>query len=131
MSQGYPDRAPRAASDNPAQRDRPPDIDEVTLPPADPYRVEHELDPEDPAHARVDPQVLRDGGPTSTPGAPTTTGGTAGPASARRIARRGRTVAPTTTGSAGTGKLSSTARGHTSDASAPTSAAGVVIDDWT
>ncbi|GIJ79049.1 hypothetical protein [Micromonospora phaseoli] len=98
-------------------------LDEVTVPPTD---VESELqrqDPDDPADVPIDPTVLRDGGPTRGQGAITTTGGTAGPASARRVARqperhRGK-VAPTTTGDATTGGLSTPAGGSTSDQSAP------------
>lgn len=62
-------------------------LDEVTVPPTD---VESELqreDPDDPADVPIDPTVLRDGGPTRGQGAITTTGGTAGPASSRRVPR--------------------------------------------
>ncbi|MET8306933.1 MULTISPECIES: hypothetical protein [unclassified Micromonospora] len=102
-------------------------VDEVTLPRTDVERVIQDEDPYDPAHQPVDPNVLRDGGPTRGQGAVTTTGGTAGPASVRRVARqperhRG-TVAPTTTGDATTGGLSTPADGgNTSDQS--TSAIG-------
>ncbi|MCM0673969.1 hypothetical protein NCC78_04515 [Micromonospora phytophila] len=96
-------------------------LDEVTVPPTDVQRVIQDTDPEDPAHVRVDPQVLRDGGPTRGQGAITTTGGTAGPASVRRLARqpernRGK-VAPTTTGDATTGGMSTPTGGSTSDQS--------------
>ncbi|WP_018253403.1 hypothetical protein [Salinispora mooreana] len=98
-------------------------LDEVTVPQTDVQRVIQEEDPGDPAHSRIDPQVLRDGGPTRGQGAITTTGGTAGPASVRRVARqperhRGR-VAPTTTGDATTGGLSTPTAGSTSDAAGP------------
>lgn len=98
-------------------------LDEVTVPQTDVQRVIQDEDPGDPAHSRIDPQVLRDGGPTRGQGAITTTGGTAGPASARRVARqperhRGR-VAPTTTGDATTGGLSTPTAGSTSDAAGP------------
>ncbi|MEV4655875.1 hypothetical protein [Micromonospora sp. NPDC049301] len=101
-------------------------LDEVTVPPTDVLRVIQDEDPDDPAHEPVDPNVLRDGGPTGGQGAVTTTGGTAGPASARRVARqperhRGK-VAPTTTGDATTGGLSTQMGGSTSDQS--TSATG-------
>ncbi|MBQ1026789.1 hypothetical protein [Micromonospora sp. C95] len=103
-------------------------LDEVTVPPTD---VESQLqreDPDDPADVPIDPTVLRDGGPTRGQGAITTTGGTAGPASARRVARqperhRGK-VAPTTTGDATTGGLSTPAAGPTSDNSTPTTHQG-------
>jgi len=96
---------------------------EVTVPQTDVQRVIQDEDPGDPAHSRIDPQVLRDGGPTRGQGAVTTTGGTAGPASVRRVARqperhRGR-VAPTTTGDATTGGLSTPTAGSTSDAAGP------------
>ncbi|WP_018214711.1 hypothetical protein [Salinispora vitiensis] len=98
-------------------------LDEVTVPQTDVQRVIQDEDPGDPAHNRIDPQVLRDGGPTRGQGAITTTGGTAGPASVRRVARqperhRGR-VAPTTTGDATTGGLSTPTAGSTSDAAGP------------
>ncbi|GIJ36207.1 hypothetical protein [Micromonospora sediminimaris] len=103
-------------------------LDEVTVPPTD---VESQLqrdDPDDPADVPIDPNVLRDGGPTRGQGAITTTGGTAGPASARRVARqperhRGK-VAPTTTGDATTGGLTTPPAGPTSDNSTPTTHQG-------
>lgn len=98
-------------------------LDEVTVPQTDVQRVIQDEDPGDPAHVRVDPQVLRDGGPTRGQGAITTTGGTAGPASARRVARQPERhpgkVAPTTTGDATTGGLSTPTSGSTSDQSGP------------
>nr|WP_228532759.1 hypothetical protein [Micromonospora sp. ANENR4] len=97
-------------------------LDEVNVPQTDVERVRQELDPDDPADVPVDPTVLRDGGPTRGQGAVTTTGGTAGPASVRRVARQPEKhpgkVAPTTTGDAGTGGLSTPAGGSTSDNSA-------------
>ncbi|SCF29655.1 hypothetical protein GA0074695_5278 [Micromonospora viridifaciens] len=103
-------------------------LDEVTVPQTDVLRVIQEEDPDDPAHTPVDANVLRDGGPTRGQGAVTTTGGTAGPASTRRLARqperhRGK-VAPTTTGDATTGGLSTPAGGSTSDASSAGSQVG-------
>ncbi|MEU5550295.1 MULTISPECIES: hypothetical protein [unclassified Micromonospora] len=103
-------------------------VDEVTVPPTD---VESEIqrdDRDDPAHVPIDPTVLRDGGPTRGQGALTTTGGTAGPASARRVARqperhRGK-VAPTTTGDATTGGMSTPSGGSTSDQSTPATHVG-------
>ncbi|MFI2711197.1 hypothetical protein ACH495_13820 [Micromonospora sp. NPDC018662] len=108
-------------------------LDEVTVPPTDEQRVIQESDPDDPAHVAVDPAVLRDGGPTRGQGAVTTTGGTAGPASVRRVARqperhRGK-VAPTTTGDATTGGLSTPAGGSTSDASASGAQVGNFTDE--
>ncbi len=97
-------------------------LDEVTVPQTDVERMRQELDPDDPADVPVDPTVLRDGGPTRGQGAVTTTGGTAGPASVRRVARQPEKhpgkVAPTTTGDASTGGLSTPAGGSTSDNSA-------------
>ncbi|MER7336152.1 MULTISPECIES: hypothetical protein [unclassified Micromonospora] len=103
-------------------------LDEVTVPRTDVQRVIQDEDPDDPAHVPVDPDVLRDGGPTRGQGAITTTGGTAGPASARRLARqperhRGK-VAPTTTGDATTGGMSTPAGGSTSDQSSTASQVG-------
>lgn len=96
-------------------------LDEVTVPPTDVQRVLQDEDPDDPAHAPVDANVLRDGGPTRGQGAVTTTGGTAGPASVRRLARQPERhpgkVAPTTTGDATTGGLSTPTGGSTSDQS--------------
>ncbi|WP_406036527.1 hypothetical protein OG799_18880 [Micromonospora sp. NBC_00898] len=108
-------------------------LDEVTVPQTDVLRVIQDEDPDDPAHTRIDPNVLRDGGPTRGQGAITTTGGTAGPASARRVARqperhRGK-VAPTTTGDATTGGLSTPAGGSTSDKSASGSQVGNFTDE--
>ncbi|WP_320064816.1 hypothetical protein [Micromonospora sp. RTGN7] len=103
-------------------------LDEVTVPQTDETRVLQEEDPDDVAQARIDPEVLRDGGPTRGQGAVTTTGGTAGPASVRRLARqpeqhRGK-VAPTTTGDATTGGLSTPAGAPTSDQSSSASQVG-------
>ena len=63
----------------------------------------------------IDPEVLRNGGPTETPGMMTTTGGTAGPNSIKPPKNEGK-IAPTTTGDATTGGFTSEA-GSTSDAS--------------
>ncbi|MBL6274559.1 hypothetical protein JMF97_00095 [Micromonospora fiedleri] len=98
-------------------------LDEVTVPPTDVNSAIQRDDPDDPAKVPIDPNVLRDGGPTRGQGAITTTGGTAGPASVRRVARqperhRGK-VAPTTTGDATTGGLSTPRGGSTSDQSTP------------
>ncbi|RIV39782.1 hypothetical protein [Micromonospora radicis] len=98
-------------------------VDEVTVPPTDVESAIQRSDPDDPAKVPIDPNVLRDGGPTRGQGAITTTGGTAGPASVRRVARqperhRGK-VAPTTTGDATTGGMSTPSGGSTSDQSTP------------
>ncbi len=103
-------------------------VDEVTVPPTDVESAIQRDDVDDPAHVPIDPNVLRDGGPTRGQGAITTTGGTAGPASARRLARqperhRGK-VAPTTTGDATTGGLSTPSGGSTSDQSTPATHVG-------
>lgn len=105
--------------------------DEVTLPPSDERREAHARDLDDPADAAADPDVLRDGGPTRTRGTVTTTGGRkAGPASVHRRPRRpGGNVAPTTTGDATTGGMSTPAAGSTSDASSPGSHVGGFTDD--
>jgi hypothetical protein len=70
-------------------------------------------------HRRVDPDVLRDGGPTRNRGVGTTTGGRrAGPASVRRRPRAtGGRVAPTTTGDATSGGMATPRGGTTSDQS--------------
>ncbi|MBY8871305.1 hypothetical protein K7640_05540 [Micromonospora sp. PLK6-60] len=103
-------------------------LDEVTVPRTDVTRVIQDEDPGDPADVPIDPAVLRDGGPTRGQGAVTTTGGTAGPASVRRLARQPErhpgVVAPTTTGDATTGGLSTPAGGATSDQSASASQVG-------
>ncbi|MET7706327.1 hypothetical protein [Micromonospora sp. NPDC005413] len=108
-------------------------VEEVTLPRTDVERIIQEEDPYDPAHQPVDPTVLRDGGPVGGQGAVTTTGGTAGPASVRRVARqperhRGK-VAPTTTGDATTGGLSTPMGGSTSDQSTSATGPGKSIRD--
>ncbi|MEH0935854.1 hypothetical protein V6U80_11915 [Micromonospora sp. CPCC 205543] len=107
-------------------------LDEVTVPQTDPLRVIQELDPDDPADSPIAAEVLRDGGPTRGQGAVTTTGGTAGPASVRRVARqpdRHPDVAPTTTGDATTSGLSTPAGGSTSDKSASGSQVGNFTND--
>ncbi|MET9302850.1 MULTISPECIES: hypothetical protein [Micromonospora] len=108
-------------------------LDEVTVPQTDVERMRQELDPDDPADVPVDPTVLRDGGPTRGQGAVTTTGGTAGPASVRRVARQPEKhpgkVAPTTTGDASTGGLSTPAGGSTSDNSATGAQVGNFTDN--
>jgi hypothetical protein len=76
----------------------------------------------------TDLDELRDGGPTRTPGAMTTTGGSAGPASVPRRVRPG--AAPTTTGAAGSGGMDAPTGGGTSDATtAGTGAAAVSRPD--
>lgn len=108
-------------------------LNEVNARPADEQRVIQQEDPGDPADIPIDPNVLRDGGPTRGQGAVTTTGGTAGPASVRRLARQPErhpgTVAPTTTGDATTGGLSTPAGGSTSDQSSSASQIGGFTDD--
>lgn len=108
-------------------------LDEVTVPQTDVERMIQESDPDDPAHVPVDPTVLRDGGPTRGQGAVTTTGGTAGPASVRRVARQPERhpgkVAPTTTGDATTGGMSTPSGGSTSDASASGAQVGNFTDE--
>ena len=104
--------------------------DEVTLP-GDERREAQSQDIDDPADAKADTGVFRDGGPTRTPrGMVTTTGGTAGPASARRTGqpRNKGKVAPTTTGDATTGGMSTPAGGSTSDKSSGASQVGDFTD---
>ena len=103
-------------------------IEEVTLPPGDDWWEARRRDGGDRSR-NGDPDVLRDGGPTRNRGVATTTGGTAGPASARRRPRRpGNGVAPTTTGDATTGGMSTPARGSTSDGSSQASQVGNFTD---
>ncbi|MEU4567590.1 hypothetical protein [Micromonospora sp. NPDC023956] len=108
-------------------------LNEINSPPSDVQQQLQREDPGDPADVPIDPEVLRDGGPTRGQGAVTTTGGTAGPASVRRIARQPErhpgTVAPTTTGDATTGGLSTPAGSSTSDQSAAASQVGGFTDD--
>lgn len=106
-------------------------IDEVSLPPSDEIREEQKRDPFDPADVHVDPEDLRKGGVTRSPGAKTTTGGRAGPASVRKVAQRPRgkgKVAPATTGDATTGGMSTPSAGTTSDASSAASQIGNFSD---
>lgn len=126
-----PRRNPRNAGDDPINHGEyePGAVNEVNEPAGDPFHQEQEQDPYDPADARVDPEVLRNGGPTRAGGAVTTTGGTAGPASVRRVARRGRNVAPTTPGSAETGGMTTPARGNMTDANTPAPTAGRFTDE--
>lgn len=108
-------------------------LNELNSPPSDVQQQLQREDPGDPADVPIDPEVLRDGGPTRGQGAVTTTGGTAGPASVRRIARQPErhpgTVAPTTTGDATTGGLSTPAGSSTSDQSSAASQVGGFTDD--
>lgn len=89
--------------------------EEVTVPPTDPVREAKERDLDDPAHVDVDPEEWRQGGPTRSPGAVTTTGGSAGPASVRRTADD--EAAPTTPGDATSGGMEPPSSGTASDAS--------------
>lgn len=102
-------------------------LDEVTVPPTDPVREAKDRDLDDPAHVDIDPEVLRNGGPTRSGGAVTTTGGTAGPASVRRRRNEGK-VAPTTTGDATSGGMDTPAGGATSDATTGATSAGDFTD---
>jgi hypothetical protein len=96
------------------------DPDGVTAPPTDPVREAKERDVEDPADVPVSAEEWRQGGPTRSPGAMTTTGGTAGPAMRRTTRRRpAGKVAPTTPGDATSGGMDQPAGGTTSDASGP------------
>jgi hypothetical protein len=63
----------------------------------------------------ADLDELRDGGPTETPGARTTTGGRAGPASVAGLRARPN-AGPTTTGDATSGGMGTPVGGGTSDA---------------
>jgi hypothetical protein len=68
--------------------------------------------------ASVDPEVLRNGGPTRTPGMMTTTGGNAGPNSIKHHPNRIKGQVPlTTTGDATTSGMETPDRTSTSDAS--------------
>jgi len=108
-------------------------VDEVTVPRTDVQRVIQDEDPGDPADVPIDPEVLRDGGPTRGQGAITTTGGAAGPASVRRVARQPERhrdkVAPTNPGDATTGGMSTPAGGSTSDQSSTASQVGNFTND--
>lgn len=104
-------------------------LDEVTVPPTDPVRVAKENDIGDPADVQVDAEELRNGGPTRSGGAVTTTGGTAGPASVPRRPRTGEDVAPTTTGDATSGGMSTPAGGSTSDATTGATSGGDFTDE--
>jgi hypothetical protein len=81
--------------------------------------------------ANTDLDALRDGGPTRTPGMMTTTGGNAGPNSARPKPYRpeGVKIAPTTTGDATTGGMETPVRTTTSDNSGSAASAGAFADD--
>lgn len=93
-------------------------MSEITEPPTDPVREAKQRDLDDPADVDIDPEVLRQGGPTRTPGAVTTTGGRAGPAMRHATGQRAEgKVAPTTTGDATSGGTGTPTGGTTSDAS--------------
>jgi hypothetical protein len=72
----------------------------------------------EPVRSDAEQEVRRQGGPTRTPGAITTTGGRAGPAMRHATGQRGEgKVAPTTTGDATTGGMATPTGGTTSDGS--------------
>jgi hypothetical protein len=100
----------------------------MTDPDTDEQRIAAELSST--VDADVDPEVLRNGGPTRTPGMMTTTGGNAGPNSAKPKPYRpeGVKIAPTTTGDAGTGGMDTPIRSSTSDASS-TAVGGFTDED--
>jgi hypothetical protein len=85
----------------------------------------------------LDAQERLDGGPTRTPGMVTTTGGTAGPASVAAALREqnrprpedGGKTAPTTTGAATSGGMSTPVRTSTSDATTGGAEAGAFTED--
>lgn len=85
---------------------------------------------DDPAHVDIDPETRRNGGPTRSGGAVTTTGGTAGPASVRRPRNdvSGEKVAPTTTGDATSGGMDTPAGGSTSDNTTGAASSGDFTD---
>lgn len=104
-------------------------LDEVTVPATDPVREAKDHDVQDPADVPVDPEELRNGGPTRNPGMRTTTGSTAGPGGPGRPGRPGHTrppgrdevaeqTAPTTTGDATSRGMGTPVGGGTSDATA-------------
>lgn len=93
-------------------------IDDVTVPPTDPVREAKQRDWGDVADVDVDPEDLRQGGPTKTPGTMTTTGGKAGSAMRHARGQSGKgKVAPTTTGDATSGGMRPPTGGSTDDAS--------------
>src|SRR5919199_4095864 len=95
-------------------------MSEITEPPTDPVREAKQRDLDDPADVDIDPEVLRQGGPTRTPGAVTTTGGRAGPAMRHASGQRGEgKVAPTTTGDATSGGMGTPTGGATPTTAPP------------
>lgn len=110
---------------------RPDPSDGVTVPPTDPVREAKDRDWGDPADVPIDEREWRDGGPTRTPGARTTTGGRAGRAPVRdpdQDKRERRRTAPTTTGDATTGGMRTYSGGSTSDNEGPASSTANVTD---
>lgn len=96
------------------------EAEEIVIPPTDPVREAKEHDVEDPADVDVDPEEWRQGGPTRSPGAVTTTGGSAGPAMRPKPGRQDPDRAgPTTPGDATSGGMQPSTGGSTSDASDP------------
>ncbi|MGC9668364.1 hypothetical protein ACNTMW_17630 [Planosporangium sp. 12N6] len=102
-------------------------LDEITEPEDEARQAREAAERDDVADHPIDPQIYRDGGPTETPGMVTTTGGKAGPASVRRVARQGPDVAPTTTGDATSGGLGTPVGGSTSDATTGGSTGGTIV----
>jgi hypothetical protein len=110
-------------------------VNEATAPPTDPVGEAKDRDLRDPTDRELELEELRNGGPTRTPGMRTTTGGTAGPASVAPALREhqqprdGGVVAPTTTGDATSGGMSTPVRSSTSDATTGGAGAGGFTED--
>jgi hypothetical protein len=106
-------------------------LDEITEPQDEARQARETADRQDVADHPIDPQILRDGGPTERRGMVTTTGGKAGPASMHphhnRQPQGPGKVAPTTTGDATSGGMGTPVGGAVSDATTAGSVGGTIV----
>jgi hypothetical protein len=106
-------------------------LDEITLPQDEARQAREAAELHDVADHMIDPQVLRDGGPTDRRGMVTTTGGKAGPASVHpahdRTPKGPGKVANPPTGDATSGGMGTPVGGSTSDATTAGSVGGTIV----
>jgi hypothetical protein len=106
-------------------------LDEITLPQDEARQAREAAEAEDVADHMIDPQILRDGGPTERRGMVTTTGGKAGPASVhpfhdREPKGRGKVANPPP-GDATSGGMGTPVGGAVSDATTGGSVGGTIV----
>jgi hypothetical protein len=106
-------------------------LDEITEPQDEARQARETADRQDVADHPIDPQILRDGGPTERRGMVTTTGGNAGPASVHpyhdRQPQGPGKVANPPTGDATSGGMGTPVGGAVSDATTAASVGGTIV----